>query len=98
MTESQPNLQRLPTPPTRYLVGDVVFASVAIKNDGGFPGVADDALIAEAGARGVIANVGYAEQNPAETVYAVQFEALDGSLGPAVGCLPAELTQQEPAE
>lgn len=76
-----------------YLVGDMVIAREAILNDGGVPDVPADALVAEAGARGVVVQVGRAEVDPAKVVYAVRFEAGGGELGPMVGCLPDELTQ-----
>ena len=75
----------------------MVIAREAILNDGGVPDVPADALVAAAGARGVVVQVGRAEVDPAKVVYAVRFEAGGGELGPMVGCLPDELTQ-DPAE
>lgn len=83
----------VPTPQTRYIVGDVVFARDVIRNDGGVPELAPDELIANAGTRGVVVQVGSAEADPRLTVYAVRFERADGDLGPMVGCLPEELSQ-----
>ena len=86
----------LPAPEQRYIVGDCVYARELIRNDGGIPGLAPDAIVANAGGRGVVAQVGHPEAEPRQTIYAVRFEDADGNLGPAVGCLPEELTQ-EPA-
>jgi len=76
-----------------YQLGDIVFAREAIHNDGGIPGVAEDALLASPGGRGVVVNSGHVEAMPEQAVYLVRFEAADGILGPPVGCLPEELTQ-----
>ena len=84
-------------PELRYLAGDVVYCLAAIHNDGGIPNAAPDALIARAGSRGVVVQVGRAEADPRRTVYAIRFEDERGELGPAVGCLPDELTQESPA-
>lgn len=84
----------LPTPERRYIVGDCVYARELIRNDGGMPGLAPDAIVASAGTRGVVAQVGHPEAEPRQTIYAVRFEDADGNLGPAVGCLPEDLTQE----
>lgn len=86
----------LPAPELRYIVGDCVYARELIRNDGGMPGLAADAIVANAGGRGVVVQVGHPEAAPRQTIYAVRFEDADGNLGPAVGCLPEELIQ-EPA-
>jgi len=86
----------LPAPDRRYIVGDCVYARELICNDGGMPGLAPDAIVARPGTRGVVAQVGHPEADPRQTIYAVRFEDADGNLGPTVGCLPEELTQ-EPA-
>ncbi|HET9930917.1 MAG TPA: nitrogen fixation protein NifZ, partial [Polyangiaceae bacterium] len=80
-------------PPVRYIVGDVVFAREAIRNDGGIPELEEGALVAPAGTRGVVVQVGRVEADERQTVYAVRFEVAAGELGPMVGCLPEELTQ-----
>ena len=83
---------------TQYDIGDMVFAAEDILNDGGMPGVEDEAgLIATAGTRGVVVNYGRAEADESAHVYLVRFEnGPDGTLGDPVGCLPEELTQEEP--
>ena len=78
----------------RYDIGDLVYATGGIVNDGGIPGVAPDALLAGAGTRGVVVNWGHVEAQPEQEIYLVRFEDEAGNLGPPVGCLPEELTQQ----
>ena len=82
----------------QYEVGDMVFAAEDILNDGGMPGVDEaEGLIAAAGTRGVVVHFGVAEMDETQEIYLVQFEnGPDGSLGHPVGCLPEELTQEEP--
>jgi nitrogen fixation protein NifZ len=82
----------------QYEVGDMVFAAEDILNDGGMPGIAEEeGLIAPAGTRGVIVHYGVAEMDESQEIYLVQFEnGPDGNLGHPVGCLPEELTQEEP--
>ena len=82
----------------QYHVGDMVFASEDIFNDGGMPGIDDeDGLIVASGMRGVVVHFGVAEMDESREIYLVQFEnGPDGSLGAPVGCLPEELTQTEP--
>ncbi len=76
-------------------VGDIVFSRIAIENDGCIPGIEADALIAAPGVRGVVVNFGHAELDEREEIYLVRFEDGAGDLGPPVGCLPEELTQDE---
>ncbi|MCG2577017.1 nitrogen fixation protein NifZ [Dechloromonas sp. XY25] len=82
----------------QYEVGDMIFAAEDILNDGGMPGIDDEeGLIAAAGTRGVVVHFGVAEMDENQEIYLVQFEnGPDGSLGHPVGCLPEELTQDEP--
>ncbi len=82
----------------QYEVGDMVFAAEDILNDGGMPGIAEEeGLIAPAGMRGVVVHFGVAEMDETKEIYLVQFEnGPDGNLGHPVGCLPEELTQEEP--
>lgn len=74
--------------------GDVVFASQEIYNDGSLPGVAEGALLASAGQRGVIINMGHLEADPSQVLVLVRFEdaAASHGLGPAVACWPGELS------
>lgn len=84
----------------RYGMGDLVYAAVDLFNEpveetgeSGIPGVAAGALLAAAGTRGVVVNVGHAEALPDEEIYLVRFETgADGNLGDPIGCLPEELT------
>jgi len=82
--------------PVPFIVGDLVFARETLSNDGGIPDVPPDAVLAAARTRGVVVRVGHVEAEPSQTLYVVRFEDEDGVLGPPVGCLPEELTQ-EPA-
>ncbi len=77
----------------RYDIGDLVWSATGITNDGGIPGVAPDALLAGPGTRGVVVNRGHVEAEPEQEIYLVRFEDDAGNLGPPVGCLPEELTQ-----
>lgn len=81
-----------------YEIGDMVYAAEDIFNDGGMPGIEDaDGLIAPAGTRGVVVHCGVAELDESREIYLVRFESgPDSLLGNPVGCLPEELTQNEP--
>ena len=72
--------------------GDIVYASQTLYNDGTVPGYPEDGIIAEAGTRGALVNIGHPEEAPNETIYLVRFETGDGSLGQPIGCLPEEIT------
>lgn len=75
--------------------GDMVFAAKDIFNDGGIPDMPKDALIAKAGARGVIVNVGHLEEDPDKELFLVRFEGEDLILGPPTGCWAEELKAGE---
>ena len=47
------------------------------------------------GRRGVVVNFGHVEADLEQEIYLVRFEDAGGTLGPPVGCLPEELTQDE---
>ncbi|MBT0960528.1 nitrogen fixation protein NifZ [Denitromonas sp. IR12] len=82
----------------RYAAGERVFAAEDIVNDGGMPGLAEDAVIAPAGTCGMVVQSGHAELDPSQTVYLVRFEnGPEGALGDPVGVLPEELSQHWPA-
>ncbi len=81
-----------------YDIGEIVFSRELLINDGGIPDVADDAILATPGRRGVVVNSGHAQLDPDQEIYLVRFESEDrdlAKLGPPVGCLPEELTQDE---
>jgi len=86
----------------KFELGDQVFATRDLYNDpieetgeSGIPGVAAGELMAAAGARGVVVNVGHAEAMPEEAIYLVRFESgSDGVLSPPIGCLAEELAYQ----
>ena len=75
--------------------GDLVLAATDIFNDGGIPDLPADALIAHAGARGVILNIGHLEADPERELYLVRFEGQDHELGPPTGCWADELRVEE---
>ena len=79
-----------------YEVGDIVFTRVDIFNDGGIPDLAEEALVAPAGARGVVVRHGHAQMDDQQSIYLVCFTRNDSlaDLGPPVGCLEDELTQE----
>jgi nitrogen fixation protein NifZ len=81
--------------PYVYDIGELVFAREAIYNDGGLPGLDEEALLAAPGTRGMVAQTGVAEADERQVIYLVCFEDKDGKLGLPVGCLPEELTQDE---
>jgi len=83
----------------QYNLGDLVFAAIDLRNDpledtgeGGIPGVAADELLAAAGTRGVVVNVGHVEADPTQDIYLVRFETgPDGNLAEPIGCLAEEI-------
>lgn len=85
---------------SRFEMGDLVYTARDIYNDpiedtgeSGIPGVAAGELLAAAGARGVVVNVGHAEAMPDEEIYLVRFETgPDGQLAEPIGCLAEELS------
>jgi len=79
-----------------YGVGDVVFSRMDIHNDGGVPDVAEGGLLARAGARGIVVRVSAARDRGKQPIYLVRFESADEMLGPPIGCLDEELTQEAP--
>lgn len=87
----------------KYDMGEMVFAATDLFNDelaedgtSLIPDVAPNALIAPAGARGVVVNVGHVAAMPQQEIYLVRFETgPDNALGVPVGCMPEELTVHE---
>jgi len=75
--------------------GDVVYAATAVYNDGGLEGVEENALLAAAGARGVIVRKGHLEENKARSVFLVRFEDAEKNLGLPIGCWAEELRAEE---
>jgi nitrogen fixation protein NifZ len=74
--------------------GDVVYAAHTIYNDGSLPEHGKDAVLAPAGSRGVIVNIGHLEQQPEKILFLVRFESQneEALLGPPVGCWPDDLS------
>lgn len=93
------------TPHYEYFRGDLVFAARDLYNDAAdengasaMPEAEPGALLAAAGARGMVVNVGHPEAAPEQVIYLVSFESgADRELGLPFGCLPDELTQLAPA-
>ena len=71
--------------------GDMVYAATAIYNDGGLADVAEHALLAAAGTRGVLVRKGHLEEDETRSVFLVRFEDTDRNLGPPIGCYAEEL-------
>lgn len=84
----------------KYDMGEMVFATADLFNDelaedgtSLIPDVAPNALLAPAGARGVVVNVGHVAELPQQDIYLVRFETgPDNTLGVPIGCMPEELT------
>ncbi|HET7776863.1 MAG TPA: nitrogen fixation protein NifZ [Azospira sp.] len=81
--------------PNYLNIGDIVFALEPIRNDGGVPDLVADALLATSGARGLVVQIGAAVADLSQEIILVRFEDAAGVLGPPVGCLPDELTQDQ---
>lgn len=82
---------------TELLPGEIVRAAEDIYNDGGVPDLPEGALLAAAGARGVVVKVGHVEAMQDVAIYLVRFQGADEVLGPPVGCLGEELVREETA-
>jgi nitrogen fixation protein NifZ len=92
-----------------YFRGDLVYAACDLFNDealedgsSAMPEAEPGALLAAAGTRGMIVNVGHPEAAPDQVIYLVSFETGPESggrreLGLPFGCLADELTQDESA-
>jgi nitrogen fixation protein NifZ len=75
-------------------VGDVVYAAKAILDDGSIPQGTEGQVLAAAGARGVIAMIGYVEEEPERRVFLVRFENEDMNLGNPIGCWVDDLAAE----
>lgn len=84
----------------QYNLGDAVIAATDLRNDpledsgeSGIPGIAPNELLAAAGTRGVVVNVGHAEADPHQDIYLVRFETgPGGNLAEPIGCLAEEIS------
>jgi nitrogen fixation protein NifZ len=80
--------------------GDRVFAALDLFNDpmeetgaSAIPGINPGDLLAPAGTRGMVVNVGHVEAAPEDEIYLVSFETRpNGSLAEPIGCLADELS------
>lgn len=85
---------------SKFQMGDMVFATQDLYNEvdeetgeSAIPGIAAEALLAPAGTRGVIVNVGHVQELPDQEIYLVRFEIdAEGTLAEPIGCLSDELT------
>lgn len=75
-----------------FTIGSEVRAATDIHNDGSLPELAEGALIAPSGTRGVVVRVGHLEENPEQALYLVRFADADDELGPPTGCWPSEIS------
>lgn len=83
----------------KYAMGDMVFAATDLFNDelaadgsSLLPDSAPNALLAAAGTRGVVVNVGHVADLPEQDIYLVRFETGPAkALGLPLGCMPEEL-------
>lgn len=83
----------------KFDMGEMVFAATDLYNDelaedraSLIPDMAPNALIAAAGTRGVVVNVGHVAELPQQDIYLVRFESgAEKTLGAPIGCLPEEL-------
>lgn len=71
--------------------GDIVHAATDLTNDGTHPAFGARAVLARAGARGVVVKTTHAAGEPRFELLLVRFEQPDGELGPSIGCWPSEL-------
>jgi nitrogen fixation protein NifZ len=86
---------------SQFEIGDMVFAAQDLFNEpleetgeSGIPGIEPTALLAAKGARGVVVNVGHAQEMPEEEIYLVRFEKdAEGTLSEPIGCLSDELAE-----
>jgi len=84
----------------KFDMGEMVFAATDLFNDelaedgsSLIPDMEPNALIAAAGTRGVVVNVGHVADLPQQDIYLVRFEAdKEKTLGVPIGCMPEELT------
>lgn len=87
----------------RYHLGDLVYAAQDLYNDpiedsgeSAIPGRAPGDLLAPAGTRGVVVNVGAVEALPGTEIYLVRWESgPGGALSEPIGCLAEELRPGE---
>jgi nitrogen fixation protein NifZ len=85
-----------------FIPGDRVFAALDLFNDpleetgeSAIPGLNPGDLLAAAGTRGMVVNIGHAEAAPEDEIYLVSFETgPNGSLAEPIGCLAGEITYQ----
>lgn len=87
--------------PIHLTPGDIIYAKEDIINDGSHPGLPENALIAGAGTRGVLVNIGEIELGESEDkreLLLARFEGEDLVLGPPIGCWPEEIIGLEEKE
>jgi nitrogen fixation protein NifZ len=85
---------------SHFQPGDRVFAALDLFNDpleetgeSAIPGLKPGDLLAPAGTRGMVVNVGHVEAAPEDEIYLVSFETgPNDSLAEPIGCLANELS------
>lgn len=90
---------------SRFNEGDMVFATQDLLNDqneetgeSGIPGVLPGMVLARAGTRGMVVNVGHIKESPDDEIYLVSFETgPGGALAEPIGCLAEEIGYHPPA-
>jgi nitrogen fixation protein NifZ len=86
---------------SKFQMGDMVFAAQDLFNEpldetgeSAIPGFQPGEVLAPAGARGVVVNVGHAQEMPNAEIYLVRFEIdAEGTLAEPIGCLADELSE-----
>lgn len=77
--------------------GDTIYSARDIYNDGSFPDYGEEALLVQAGSRGVVINIGHLEAAPEREVFLVRFEQPGSdALGPQIGCWPEDISELPP--
>lgn len=75
--------------------GDIVYAATDLTNDGTHPEFGADAVLAPAGAKGIVTKTGYVGEDCRFELLLVRLERPDGELGPPIGCWASELMRNE---
>lgn len=76
-------------------IGDAVYATHNILDDGSIPDGNEGAVLALAGTRGVITLIGHVEEEPELTVFLVRFEDENLNLSEPIGCWEEDLRVEE---
>jgi nitrogen fixation protein NifZ len=80
---------------TDLQIGDAVYASHDILDDGSIPEGAEGNVLAAAGTRGIIVLIGHVEEQPERVVFLVRFENAALDLSEPIGCWEEDLRLEE---